>query len=660
MARYSKLKLSKLIILVVLLTVVHGLSDSWQQCSAPEGGDVSSLASCGPYLFAGTMGNGVLRWSESAGQWEKKNDGIGNLFIYSMAAVDTVLFVGTMGNGLCRTLDYGETWERVWYDRNNWDFTVRTVAAIEDAVFAISRRSDAAVRSRDHGVTWERLSFLQYHNHFVPRYFAESSGSIFVGTRGGVLRSTDGGDTWEEASAGLSVPVYHLAAADSVLVAGTYRGGIYVSHNEGSSWAPSTDGIEAVSHKTVNALAAHNGVVYAGISGRIYSSQDRGSTWETSGDTAEAYYAKNFVGYHGEVYVADCGGGVLRLDQSTRNWSKLNSGLSAHTVTDLLVNSDILWATSWYGGLFSMSPACTNSVLEYRAVLPSYQCVAVDNDKTLYCGTANGLFRRAFGQDTWEEDNLGIPIPPADSNMLARVSSMWFGDSLEFVAVSGILYRRPTGSKQWKPSSKDPQGAGGISHVLFVDGRVLAGGAGLHVSEDTCKTWRRVIAEDGGIKSIVARDSLVLCANFFHGVYHSTDAGSTWEKPNQKLGRVEALAFVGQTCFAGTKSQGLFVSHDTARTWVPVGDVPDDVPILSMAVSDSVLYLGTDGWGVWTYDVREMSASARAVLWSSSKPKSIVPPGREGFDLRGRKLISPKRATSISVDETRKYFPLAK
>lgn len=105
MVHYCNPKKLALAYLTVLVIAPCGLSGTWDRCPAPEGGYLNCIASCGPYLFVGTRGNGVLRWSEPDGRWEERSNGIGKVAVYRMVSVDNVLFAGTLGNGL-----YVERW----------------------------------------------------------------------------------------------------------------------------------------------------------------------------------------------------------------------------------------------------------------------------------------------------------------------------------------------------------------------------------------------------------------------------------------------------------------------------------------------------------------------------------------------------------------------
>jgi photosystem II stability/assembly factor-like uncharacterized protein len=120
-------------------------------------------------------------------------------------------------------------------------------------------------------------------------------GTILVGTRHGVYRSDDLGETWVEASAGLSLPyvrwlAYHPEVSD-LEFAGTEPAGIFASHDGAQTWRGCAE-VEALRDKfgwwlpyspgagCVRGFAFHGDRAYAAVEvGGVLRSDDRGETW---------------------------------------------------------------------------------------------------------------------------------------------------------------------------------------------------------------------------------------------------------------------------------------------------------------------------------------------------------------------------------------------
>jgi photosystem II stability/assembly factor-like uncharacterized protein len=90
-------------------------------------------------------------------------------------------------------------------------------------------------KSTDGGANWKALGNIARVN--VLALDPISASTIYAGTAGGVMTSTDGGDSW--ASAGLSGTPISVLAIDPITPSTLYAGGnghLYKSTDRGGSW----------------------------------------------------------------------------------------------------------------------------------------------------------------------------------------------------------------------------------------------------------------------------------------------------------------------------------------------------------------------------------------------------------------------------------------
>lgn len=121
-------------------------------------------------------------------------------------------------------------------------------------------------------------------------------GMILAGTETGIFRSEDEGQTWKEASNGLTTRhvrwmAYHQDA-DGLVFAGTEPANIFVSHNNGDSWRLCPEVAElrdrfkwslpySPAAGCVRGFAFHGSRVYAAVEvGGVLVSEDYGETWQ--------------------------------------------------------------------------------------------------------------------------------------------------------------------------------------------------------------------------------------------------------------------------------------------------------------------------------------------------------------------------------------------
>src|SRR5512135_972344 len=105
-----------------------------------------------------------------------------------------------------------------------------------------STRSMARIYlTRDNGQSWHTAS----EGLGVPQLHAialdPQSGALFAATEDGLYRTNAAGEFEHVGGDRLAVPILSLALGSNILYAGTYRHGIFVSHDGGTSWDPVGD-----------------------------------------------------------------------------------------------------------------------------------------------------------------------------------------------------------------------------------------------------------------------------------------------------------------------------------------------------------------------------------------------------------------------------------
>jgi photosystem II stability/assembly factor-like uncharacterized protein len=172
---------------------------------------------------------------------------------------DTV-YVGTSDEGLFKSEDGGKSWERlsgVEHPR----VTALAVSPVDGALYAGTEPSSLFV-SRDGGTSWRELEGLKNLPSaptwsFPPRPWTshvraialshEDPNLIVVGIElGGVMRSPDGGETWEDQRPGAYADCHSLAAhpAAPETLYEAAGGGFAESEDFGESWAAADAGMD--------------------------------------------------------------------------------------------------------------------------------------------------------------------------------------------------------------------------------------------------------------------------------------------------------------------------------------------------------------------------------------------------------------------------------
>jgi photosystem II stability/assembly factor-like uncharacterized protein len=302
-------------------------------------------------LWAAT-GDAIARLDEADGAWDVAlhlRASQAQCLAADPSDPDTC-FAGLREGGVRRTTDGGRTWEDCGLPEPGV-FSL-AVSPVDGAVYAGCEPS-RLFRSDDGGDTWRALDALldlpsRPTWSFPPRpwtshvrWIAPSphdAGLLLVGIElGGLMRSTDGGETWQDHRPGAQRDVHSLAwhptAEDRAYEAG--GGGSAFSTDAGETWEPADDGRDRHYTWSVAAdpddpdawfvsastgpFAAHGG---RDAQARIYRRR-ADEPWQEVADPGRAMpYALAFGG--GRLFAALSDGRILASPDRGETWEQLS------------------------------------------------------------------------------------------------------------------------------------------------------------------------------------------------------------------------------------------------------------------------------------------------------------------------------------------------
>jgi photosystem II stability/assembly factor-like uncharacterized protein len=454
--------------------------------------------------------------------------------------------------------------------------------------------------------------------------FAIRESTLFVGSWGtGMFRSTDGGESWDTANAGLTDSnVYALAVFGTKVLAGTLAGGIFRSTDDGISWEAASDGLTNLS---VLALHADTTTVFAGTLGGLFRSTDEGQSWTgcSTGLTNTNVHA--IVRHDTALFAGTRGGGVFRSTDRGDTWTAANTGLGNLMVETFCSSGGGFLAGTWGGGVFRS----TDDGASWSAAntgLTTYKVWAIcTHDALLFAGTDEGIFRSSDNGGSWLPTNTGIPLvyyggfyAPTPVMALIGAGTDLLAGSQDFGA-----FRLEGNGDVW--TKLNPYLGGMSIYALATKGdTVFAAASGSTPSED--------------------------------GVYRSTNYGVTWRRSlmNPAFVPFGALGISGSTLVAGTK-RGIYRSTDLGQTWSPLIDMGanDIVYNLEMygttivaSAYDGGIYRSTDMGGTWIKDLEEFTC------YSLTRHDSTIFAG--GYT--GHFFGAIYRSTNLGQDWNRVYW----
>jgi photosystem II stability/assembly factor-like uncharacterized protein len=482
---------------------------------------------------------------------------------------------------------------------------------------------------------------------------------LWAGTRHGLLRSTDGGTSWQPVAAeGLpSATAFALATdASGQVYVGFDDAGLYLGEPDKDFWTP-LDRDEPLSTSAVLSLAVSpdGKYLYAGTAGHgLYASQDAGQTWKAAfpGD-----YAPNLAlnPFDPMTAVASLRNRLARTHDGGGSWEPLPVGWALDEVVSLLWLADpstqsgsgngvsgTLFAGNGRGQVHcSQDGGETWEELGVRVPTQGGVLALAKAGDWLLAGTWTGIYATpmppTFGppgpgpqeqgeqcgdaSQTWTYLSPSLGIPNANA-LLATDSGLLIGTR------AGLFRWQPT-TRRWErvqlgdAPNQDFQ-PGGVTALASgsSDGQVAYAGVasgGLYRSDDGGANWTQVPSDlEIGIRAIRispedAAQVYILAA--WERMYESNDGGQRWQARWTGLGvTTEAISLAldpesPSTVYLGTDT-GLYRSRYRGKDWRPVGHRLDDQTVLTLVTHPapnteegaSVLYIGATQGAYRSYD----------------------------------------------------------
>ena len=298
----------------------------------------TTLENDGNFLLAGTN-SGFYISSDNGTNWIQRNNGLTNLSIYDLALSGNNLIAGT-GSGVFLSTNQGQNWHLV-SSNSLWNFAV--------------------------------------------------NGSIINATAGfGTYRSIDSGNNWTLINENIfwecvhpwqpSIPswIASIKAFDSILFAGSSKGGAAYSTNNGNTWTDISNGII----KFIPDPPAPVCFNYPTISG--FTQID----------------SNLFIGASGDVHKGVTNGGIYTKPMNGNSWMQINNNLynPYNTLTSRI-----------------------NSINSISGLL------VVGSNDGIHMTTNNGIY--------WINKSQGL-------NPQSNVGQIHFKDNLVFILISGKIWKR--------------------------------------------------------------------------------------------------------------------------------------------------------------------------------------------------------------------------
>ncbi len=474
--------------------------------------NITSIAIKGLKIFAGSNKNGIYFSTDNGMNWIHINNGSTFTSISCLAVLDTELFAGTNdGGGIYLSKDYGFNWQQVGLSNK----LVLSLVVNGDSIYAGCMNSGIYI-SKDKGLNW---SWIGLQGTSV-RSLVINGSSIIAGTLDGIRLSTDDGITWIQTNNTTlnSEGIWSLSNNGSDIIAGTVGSGIYRSTDSGLNW--SQIGLPVLG---TGCLTKSGSNIIAGTSNGVYLSSNEGIDWRQGGLSGLGITSINSNGT--KIFAGSSGGGIYYSSDNATTWTKINNGIPTDASIRSIISKDslIFAGTLYYG---------------------------------LYYSKDNGI--------TWSQVKISSMVPY--NNALALTMNTAGGDTLQIFVGNSI---------------------GVYLFDYTSDSCILV---------DTSLTYQ-------GIHSLTYSSNNIF-AGTINGVFLSTNNGGSWTQidTNKENQSFYTFNVKGKNILAEAGNNGVLLSTDNGINWIETG--LNDIPTYSLIIDNGNLLAGS--YGIWKRPLSEI------------------------------------------------------
>ena len=400
-------------------------------------------------IYLALYDGGFFQSNDSGASWQSLQDGLAGREVLSVeTGPGDLAWAGSKYHGVYRSDDQGATWTvRAAATMGMPGFEDLAVSAPTGDVY-LAADGGGIYRSANSGIDWQESSdgLPTTRAHAVA---SDSAGRLYAGTAEGVFASADGGATWQPANAGHEgIPAIGLLidGDDNVIVIlaesiFSFTFSVLRSTDGGTSWQEILNDKNATLPTTAEAWAidAEDRLYIGGMSmateSIIFSSEDDGATWHqttiqfTTGTTGLAVEAS------GKVYATMGNNDLYASVDHGQTWFEIPNGgwpTGTSRVLDVIGidSQDAVLVSSRHSGIWRSSDGGATWA-SYDQGLPSgdFPEVTFLNPAAgyLFAGTlTDGLFRRAPDLTAVEPSqvpgvSLQVTVAPNPFNPLATI-----------------------------------------------------------------------------------------------------------------------------------------------------------------------------------------------------------------------------------------------
>lgn len=583
--------------------------------------------------------NGKVIVSDNDGQdWRRIETGYYNSLSSIQATDQQTAYLSGSSNLLLKTQNGGLNWFNINAPKaGNGNFFF--YSSLIGYVFG----DGGIFKTSDGGKSWKKqISAADYGSVLYSAFFTDENNGFICGSSQTLLRTKNGGETWEKVSMSAlgtnsSLNLITFINANTGFIVSS-AGDILQTKDGGNSWARtstiSTSGWTAMRIYFVN---AKEGYIITPAN-QYYKTLDGGQTWNlerlsTLGALTGLAFNTDRTKYclvgHGQSFGSAVGttGHTIYLKNGNNGWI-LRSYISDSKFSKIHIEdkTGYVFGTNSYRTL-------DGGITWKQLTLNNYLGNGVKatfflNKDVVFYADYNGLYKTNDGGDSWVKINV--------ENLVSFATIHFFDEQKGIVTTgAGAIYKTTNGGLDWK-KVYDTSGPFGQIMLRFIDqqtGYLVGNGSKIFKTTDGGDTWAIIdVGNNAFITSIHFFDMQTGLLGGSNGVLlRTTDAGQSW---NEVRSTLPISNFVWDFAFLdslhgyaiSTYNSGnaqIYETKDAGLTWFYVSQADRDLYDMT-ADNDKIYAVGGSGT-IFRLNSTQNIVPEAGYIKSESQPQVLSP-----------------------------------
>ena len=534
--------------------------------------------------FKSTLAGSNAKWS-NLGPFQSRGNyaGIGRVNCVAFSPVDTnTLYIGAASGGVWKTTDLG----RHWMPLGDFNMALGVADIVvenhggDDIVYLGTGDKDhwdtysiGVLKSTDGGQTWNKtgLSWKLTDYAMVYRILKDPNddNKLWVATNKGLFKTNDAGNTFQKIDAHHFREIEFQPGSDQRMYAGDSWGGIFYSTDGGHSWTQVVDKSGENAGRVAIAVSADSanvvyGIIVASDNGLygVYRSNDNGKTFKVVQDTL------NLLGWN-------CSGS----DSKGQGWYDLVLVADPHDANTVYVGGVNNWVSHDGGHHWKIANHWSSTCADQNEIVHAdkhYMAFQPKTDALFECNDG-GIYKSPDGKQ-WTDLTNGLAI-----SQIYRLSA---SATVPNEVISGL---QDNGTKLLTSDTwNDVMGGDGMDcQIDYTDVNTQYGETPNGSIERTTDHWDHSKDISSGLTGsgawvtpyvIDPKDHKTLYIGY-QDVFKSTDQGDDWTKLSKWDGKtLRSLAVApSDTKYIYTATHSIiYKSEDGGKTWK---DITANLPV---------------------------------------------------------------------------------